>query len=50
MLFECPKDGRESPRILLVSCPGCGSEIEVFSDEEATVCEDCGREVKNQVR
>jgi DNA-directed RNA polymerase subunit RPC12/RpoP len=49
MVLECPRgDGSESLKLLLISCPRCGSELEMFSDEEKTTCEDCGTEVRNE--
>lgn len=48
MVLECPSgDGSENLKLLLIPCPSCGSEIEMFSDEEEAVCEDCGSEVRN---
>jgi len=48
MVLECPKDGQRGLGLLLIPCPNCGSEVEMFSDEEETACENCGSKVKNE--
>jgi len=36
-------------RIDLVTCPGCGSEVEIFTDEYDARCPNCGRVVLRQL-
>ena len=43
-LKGCAVEGR-NVRVILCRCPGCGKEIEMFSDETKTTCPHCGREV-----
>lgn len=40
---KCPGTASISrPELLLVKCPKCGGEVEIFSDEEKVVCDNCG--------
>ncbi len=32
-------------RLDIVTCPGCGSDVEIFTDEYETRCQKCGRVV-----
>ena len=45
MYQRCPgQDNRNlSSRVLV--CPGCGGEVEIFSDEVMVRCRECGRKV-----
>jgi len=39
---KCPGTSSVSrPDLLLIVCPKCGEEVEVFSDEEKVVCDSC---------
>ncbi len=44
MLYDkCPGTTSVSrPDLLLIECPKCSEEVEVFSDEEKVVCDSCG--------
>ena len=43
-LKGCAVEGRNvSP--ITCRCPGCGEELEMFSDESKVTCPKCGREV-----
>lgn len=42
MVFECPgSKSVKRPEIILITCPKCGGEVEIFSDEETAKCS-CG--------
>lgn len=43
-LKGCAVEGR-NVRVITCKCPGCGAELEMFSDESKTTCPKCGREV-----
>ncbi len=44
----CPgADDIKRPKPELRTCPGCGSEIEIWSDEENANCGKCGKTVYN---
>lgn len=47
MVYDrCPGTASISrPELLLVECPKCGEEMEIFSDEERAVCDSCGSTV-----
>jgi endogenous inhibitor of DNA gyrase (YacG/DUF329 family) len=40
----CAVEGR-NVNIIICNCPGCGSEVEMFSDEKSTKCAKCGKTV-----
>ncbi len=44
MVFDrCPGTASVArPKLLLIPCTKCGSEVEIFSDEERTACDKCG--------
>jgi ribosomal protein S27E len=33
-----------------IRCPGCGTELEMWSDETDIVCASCGRNIQNNGR
>jgi NADH pyrophosphatase NudC (nudix superfamily) len=43
-MFEyCPgAAGLRTPTLTIRTCPQCGAEIEIFSNEVKAVCENCG--------
>jgi NADH pyrophosphatase NudC (nudix superfamily) len=43
-MFEyCPgAAGLHTPTLTIRTCPQCGAEIEIFSNEVKAVCENCG--------
>lgn len=47
---KCPgaQDIRR-PKPELKDCPKCGAEIEVWTDEVKTVCNECGQTVYNNI-
>ncbi|KUG20117.1 hypothetical protein ASZ90_010150 [hydrocarbon metagenome] len=48
MFDRCPgAEGLRRPTILLRTCPQCGAEIEIFSDEASAACSDCGFVIYN---
>lgn len=43
MYDRCPGTASVArPDLVLVKCPKCGEDVEVFSDEERVVCDSCG--------
>ncbi len=41
--ISCPGSaGIKSPTIELVPCKSCGTENEIFTDENSVLCENCG--------
>jgi ribosomal protein S27AE len=43
MLLRCPgADAQRTPKITLRKCPGCGGEVEVFSNDNRLLCAECG--------
>lgn len=45
MISRCPGQDDRNVRAELVRCPGCGYEVEIFSDETKTACPGCERAV-----
>ncbi|MDI6655322.1 MAG: hypothetical protein QME59_05485 [Candidatus Hydrothermarchaeota archaeon] len=44
-MFKCPgSEAVKRPEIILLTCPKCGEEVEIFSDEQAAKCS-CGNVV-----
>ncbi|MEM2904632.1 MAG: phosphohydrolase [Candidatus Bathyarchaeia archaeon] len=43
MPIQCP--GALNLRLDVVLCPECGSELELFTDEYKTTCQNCGKVV-----
>lgn len=37
------------PRIIIRTCPSCGSDVEFFSDEAEAICPNCGKLVYREV-
>lgn len=46
-LKGCAVEGRYV-RVITCKCPGCGAELEMFSDELKASCPKCGKEVTVQ--
>lgn len=42
MAFRCPGRDSQKLRVELHKCPGCGAEVEIFSDEGRIKCHKCG--------
>lgn len=47
MSYRCPGLSRRNLGSKLVSCPGCGAAVEVFSDESSVRCSTCRTRVVN---
>jgi ribosomal protein S27E len=45
MTSKCPGQDFRNLRVQLYKCPGCGTEIEIFSDEIKVKCHKCGETV-----
>ena len=45
MTFRCPGQDMRKLRVELHRCPGCGGEVEIFSDESRVRCHKCGEMV-----
>lgn len=44
LIDRCPgSKGVKSPTIDVITCPECGGEAEIFSDEQKTKCPNCGK-------
>ena len=43
--YRCPGQFERNLQAELYRCPGCGCEVEIFSDELRQRCPRCGREV-----
>lgn len=41
----CLVEGR-NVNVIYCTCPGCGNEVEVFSDESIVKCPRCGTEIE----
>lgn len=44
-MIRCPGQDLRNLRISLHKCPGCGAEVEIFSDEMRVKCQKCGQYV-----
>jgi len=45
MIFGCPgSQNIKQPHPEIFRCQGCGSEIEIWSDEASVKCSKCGKE------
>jgi NADH pyrophosphatase NudC (nudix superfamily) len=42
MVSHCPGQDSRKLKISLHKCPGCGAEVEIFSDELKIKCRKCG--------
>jgi NADH pyrophosphatase NudC (nudix superfamily) len=42
MVSHCPGQDSRNLKISLHKCPGCGAEVEIFSDELKIKCRKCG--------
>lgn len=50
MQFTCPGAANlRSPTLEVRTCPQCGEEIEIFSDEMKASCERCGFVIYNNI-
>jgi NADH pyrophosphatase NudC (nudix superfamily) len=45
MTSKCPGQDFRNLRVSLHKCPGCGAEVEIFSDEIRARCQKCGEMV-----
>jgi DNA-directed RNA polymerase subunit RPC12/RpoP len=45
MYSRCPGQDMRNLRVALYKCPGCGAEVEMFSDEMKVKCPKCGAKV-----
>jgi ribosomal protein S27AE len=45
MTSRCPGQDFRKLRVELIKCPNCGSEVEMFSDEQRIKCQKCGERV-----
>jgi ribosomal protein S27E len=45
MTMKCPGQDMRNLRVSVHKCPGCGSEVEIFSDEMSVKCRKCGERV-----
>ena len=45
MVSKCPGQDSRNLRVSLHKCPGCGAEVEIFSDEIKVKCPKCGEAV-----
>ncbi|MBQ3273946.1 MAG: hypothetical protein IJH51_01470 [Christensenellaceae bacterium] len=50
--FICPGAAAISgtPTLEVKRCPDCGGEIEIFSNEQDAVCNNCGRVIYNDLQ
>jgi DNA-directed RNA polymerase subunit RPC12/RpoP len=42
MVTHCPGQDSRNLKVSLHKCPGCGAEVELFSDELKIKCRKCG--------
>jgi NADH pyrophosphatase NudC (nudix superfamily) len=42
MVSHCPGQDTRNLKVSLHKCPGCGAEVELFSDELKIKCRKCG--------
>jgi NADH pyrophosphatase NudC (nudix superfamily) len=42
---KCPSQDGRNLRVALYKCPGCGADVEIFSDELKIRCHKCGQYV-----
>lgn len=45
MTMKCPGQDMRKLRVSIHKCPGCGAEVEIFSDEMRVKCRKCGEMV-----
>ena len=45
MYSRCPGQDMRNLKVALYKCPGCGAEVEMFSDEMKVKCPKCGAKV-----
>ena len=43
--MKCPGQDMRNLRVPVHKCPGCGAEVEIFSDEIRVKCQKCGTRV-----
>lgn len=46
--MKCPGQDMRNLRVELFKCPNCGSEVEIFSDEQRVICQKCGERVHRE--
>lgn len=44
-VYRCPGQSERNLKAELYRCPGCGHQVEIFSDELRARCLHCGKEV-----
>ncbi len=37
-----------TPALIIKQCPQCGSDVELFSDEQQVICSTCGAVVRHE--
>ena len=42
MIYQCTGTDNLRPTLTLKTCPVCGGEIELFSTDRETACDNCG--------
>ena len=45
MSGRCPGQDMRNLKVSLLKCPGCGADVEIFSDELKVKCPGCGERV-----
>jgi hypothetical protein len=48
MTGKCPGQDSRNLKVSLHKCPGCGAEVELFSDENKIRCQRCGTLVQRE--
>ncbi|MBI4296507.1 MAG: phosphohydrolase [Chloroflexi bacterium] len=48
MVSRCPGQDIRNLRVELYKCPGCGAEVEIFSDEFKVKCHNCGTVINRE--
>jgi len=49
MRRTCPGlENHVRPKPEFITCPGCGSDVEIWTDEDETECRECGTRVARE--
>jgi len=48
MLNKCPGQDDRNLKTEIITCPDCGYQLEIFSDEIRIRCRQCGNSVSNK--